>query len=292
MLASTSTLSYITSAAALISCRDISSPPTILNTMPFALVIGKSSRGDDIAAIAASVARCFPLPCPIPISAVPAFAMIDLTSAKSTFTSPGLTMISVIPTTPCLRISSATKNASVKGVPSGTICNNLSFDTTISVSTASFISNIASLACCMRFLPSNPNGFVTTPTVSAPASFAHSATIGAAPDPVPPPMPAVTNTKSAFSTMAIISSLVSWAARPPICGFPPAPRPRLSTFPIFSLLDGSARLLDNACASVLHTHISTPGMFAVLSMIRFTAFPPPPPTPITFILHTEPDPSA
>ena len=49
----------------------------------------------------------------------------------------------------------------------------------------------------MRLLPSNRNGRVTMPTVSAPASRASSAMIGAAPVPVPPPMPQVTNTMSA-----------------------------------------------------------------------------------------------
>ena len=44
-----------------------------------------------------------------------------LTSAKSTLTSPGLMMISEIPTTPCRRMSSATRKASWTGVASGTI---------------------------------------------------------------------------------------------------------------------------------------------------------------------------
>ena len=54
-------------------------------------------------------------------------------------------------------------------------------------------------ACARRRLPSKENGLVTTPTVKAPISLATSATIGAAPVPVPPPMPAVTNTMSAPS---------------------------------------------------------------------------------------------
>ena len=41
-----------------------------------------------------------------------------------------------------------------------------------------------------------PNGVVTMPTVSAPSSRAMRATTGAAPDPVPPPSPAVTKTMS------------------------------------------------------------------------------------------------
>lgn len=55
----------------LISCRVMSAPPAMLNTMPFALVMGKPRRGEDIAAMAASTARVLPLPVPIPMRAVP-----------------------------------------------------------------------------------------------------------------------------------------------------------------------------------------------------------------------------
>ncbi len=44
----------------------------------------------------------------------------------------------------------------------------------------------------MRRTPSNWNGLVTTPTVRMPISRAARAMTGAAPVPVPPPMPAVT----------------------------------------------------------------------------------------------------
>ena len=46
----------------------------------------------------------------------------------------------------------------------------------------------------MRRWPSNWNGLVTTPTVRMPSSFATREITGDAPVPVPPPMPAVTNT--------------------------------------------------------------------------------------------------
>jgi hypothetical protein len=46
----------------------------------------------------------------------------------------------------------------------------------------------------MRRWPSKWNGLVTTPTVRMPSSLAARAITGAAPVPVPPPMPAVTNT--------------------------------------------------------------------------------------------------
>ena len=186
-------------------------------------------------------------------------------------------------------MSSATRKASVSGVPSGTICSSLSLDTTMSVSTLPFISRMAERACCMRLRPSKPKGLVTTPTVRAPASLAHSATTGAAPLPVPPPMPAVTNTKSASWTIFIISSRLSSAALCPTAGLPPAPRPRDVVVPMLSFF--GAMLLASACASVLSVHISTPIMPA-LSIMRFTALPPPPPTPMTLIRHGEPDPSA
>ena len=46
----------------------------------------------------------------------------------------------------------------------------------------------------------SPISMRTVPTVNAPASLATSATIGAAPDPVPPPIPAVTKTRSRPAT--------------------------------------------------------------------------------------------
>ncbi len=46
-------------------------------------------------------------------------------------------------------------------------------------------------------LPSKAKGLVTTATVRMPSSRAISATTGAAPVPVPPPMPAVMNSMSA-----------------------------------------------------------------------------------------------
>mmetsp|Transcript_15930 Transcript_15930/g.20846 ORF Transcript_15930/g.20846 Transcript_15930/m.20846 type:complete len:213 (-) Transcript_15930:649-1287(-) len=198
-----------------------------------AFSMGLSRSGLDMAAAAASSARVFPVPIPIPIKAVPASYITDLTSAKSTFISPGLTIISLIPTTPCRRISSATANDRSKGVFSGIISSNLLFDTTITVSTDLRNRSIASVACFILLRPSNKNGLVTIPTVSAPHSFATSAMTGAAPLPVPPPIPLVTKHKSDPATIAAISSRDSSAARRPISGSPPAPRPRVTPAPIF-----------------------------------------------------------
>ena len=63
-----------------------------------------------------------PEPLPIPINAVPALPIIVRTSAKSTLIKPGLIMISLIPTTPCLNTSSATLKAFCNGVFSICVC--------------------------------------------------------------------------------------------------------------------------------------------------------------------------
>mmetsp|Transcript_16603 Transcript_16603/g.40561 ORF Transcript_16603/g.40561 Transcript_16603/m.40561 type:complete len:300 (+) Transcript_16603:776-1675(+) len=286
ILAFGSTASYITSAAEFISCKVISCPPVILKTIPLAFSIGKSNNGELIAATAASCALVFPDPVPIPIRALPASAMTDRTSAKSTLISPGLTMISEIPTTPCLKMSSATEKASCRGVLSGTICKSLSLDTMINVSTRSRRFAIASVACCILRRPSKPKGFVTTPTVKHPISFATSATTGAAPDPVPPPIPAVTKTRSPAETASPIKSRLSSAAFLPISGLPPAPKPLVNFAPILQVF--GARDLDKACASVFIDQNSTP---STQPTILLTALPPPPPTPITLIKQGEAPPS-
>ena len=59
----------------------------------------------------------------------------------------------------------------------------------------------------------------------------HFTTIGAAPDPVPPPIPAVTNTKSLPATKRKISLRLSSAALRPLSGTPPAPKPRVTSLP-------------------------------------------------------------
>ena len=77
---------------------------------------------------------------------------------------------------------------------------------TISVSTSARSRSIPASAWTARRLPSNPNGRVTTPIVSAPIARATLATTGAPPVPVPPPSPAVTKTMSAPLSTSSISS--------------------------------------------------------------------------------------
>ena len=134
-------------------------------------------------------------------------------------------------------------------------------------------------ACTERRRPSKANGRVTTPMVSAPRLLAISATTGAPPVPVPPPLPAVMKTMSAPLSTSSISSRCSSAAWRPTSGSEPAPRPRVSSRPMSSFT--SASLISSACASVLMAMNSTP--FRPASIMRLTAFTPPPPMPTTLM---------
>ena len=146
-------------------------------------------------------------------------------SAKSIFTSPTDVNKSVILVIPCSNILSASEKALSNVTFESVIFKRLSFKTTIKSSTLLFNLSIPFTALKLRAFPSNKNGFVTIPTVNIPISFAISATIGAAPVPVPPPIPAVINTKSAPANICFISSLFSIAALSPTISFAPAPNP-------------------------------------------------------------------
>mmetsp|Transcript_1861 Transcript_1861/g.7066 ORF Transcript_1861/g.7066 Transcript_1861/m.7066 type:complete len:235 (-) Transcript_1861:111-815(-) len=139
--------------------------------------------------------------------------------------------------------------------------------------------SMASIAEAIRRRPSNVNGRVTTPTVRFPASFDARATTGALPLPVPPPIPAVTNTRSAPATAAAISARDSFAAISPNSALPPVPNPFVAVLPICNRF--GACDCTSACASVFKLQNSTP--IKPEFTIRFTAFPPPPPHPMTLI---------
>ena len=130
-----------------------------------------------------------------------------------------------MPCTPARSTWSAVANASIIEMPRSLISRRRSFGTTMRVSTSSFSFATPVSACCWRRRPSNENGLVTTPMVSAPIDFAIFATTGAPPVPVPPPSPAVTKTMSAPRSASSISSAWSSAARRPTSGSAPAPRP-------------------------------------------------------------------
>ena len=161
-----------------------------------------------------------------------------------------------------------------------TISRRRSFGITIRVSTACFKHSIPFNAFCIRAFASKRKGFVTTPTVRIPISFAIFATTGAAPVPVPPPIPQVTNTMSAPFNAWEISSELSSAAFSPTSGRAPAPNPLVSFSPICIAVGALQNC--SACLSVLIPINSTPAIFS--SIMRFTALFPAPPTPTTIIL--------
>ena len=107
-----------------------------------------------------------------------------------------------MPCTPWRSTSSATRNASTIEVDLSSTVSRREFGITISVSTSRASSSTPWSACSPRRWPSNENGLVMMPTVSAPTSREIRATIGAAPVPVPPPAPAVMNTMSEPRSMA------------------------------------------------------------------------------------------
>ncbi|VWM24072.1 Uncharacterised protein [Collinsella intestinalis] len=206
--------------------------------------------------------------------------MIVLTSAKSRLMTPGTVIRSVIPWVPWDRTPSAVVKASSMVVFFSAMSSRRSFGMTIMVSTDSASVLIPSSAEFLRLRPSKVNGLVTTATVSAPTSFiAMSATMGAAPVPVPPPSPQVMNTMSAPASASAISSRLSSAALRPTSGLAPAPRPRVMSVPMWTLM--SASEMARAWASVLMATNSTPRIPS--SIMRFTAFVPPPPTPTTLM---------
>src|SRR3989454_3741773 len=278
--ASSPAASFTTSEIWVTSPSVRSSPPVMLRSTPVAPVIEMlSSSGDEIACCTASIARFSPRPMPVPMIAAPPFCITVRTSAKSTFTMPVTVMREEMPWVACSSTSSAFLSASWNGIPLPTTASSRSFGTTTMVSTCLRISAIPMSAWRIRLRPSNRNGLVTMPMVRAPRSRAICEMMGDAPVPVPPPMPHVTNTRSAPCRPCSTSSRFSSMAWRPISGRAPAPRPRVSFFPICTFT--SALLLSNACASVFTEMNSTP--WRPSSTMRFRALPPPPPTPTTFI---------
>ena len=176
----------------------------------------------------------------MPIMAVPASFMTVRMSAKSRLIRPGMVIRSVTPWMPWRSVSSAMRNASSMLVFLSTISSRRSLGMTMSVSTFWDSRSIPCSAWLRRVRPSKENGLVTMPTVSAPiSSRAISAMIGAAPVPVPPPSPAVTKTMSASASASRISARDSSAAWQPTSGFAPAPRPRVSSSPMWMVLSAS-----------------------------------------------------
>ena len=215
----------------------------------------------------------------MPISAAPWPIMIAFTSAKSRLINPGNTIRSLIPCTPWRSTSSAFLKASIMVVFLSVTAIRRSLGMVIRVSTRPESASTPRSADSIRFLPSKVKGLVTTPIVRAPLERAISAMIGAAPVPVPPPIPEVTKTMSASWRMLDNSSRDSSAAISPISGSPPQPRPRVTLRPMW-ILEGASEV-SSAWMSVLTAMKSTPRSLA--RIIRLTALLPPPPTPMTLI---------
>src|SRR3954447_9504806 len=277
MFASGCAASLTALAASLISHRERSGPPVIESRILRAPSIEVSSRGDSVAALAASTARSSPWPMPMPSRALPASDMIVRTSAKSRLMSPGRVTRSLMPCTPWRRTSSATRKASTMDVCLSRTLSSLLLGTTMRVSTSSASACTPMSAAAERRLPSKTNGLVTMPTVSAPSSRAMRATIGAAPVPVPPPAPAAMKTMSEPLSSALMRSYSSIADMRPRSGFEPAPSPRVTCGPMCSVTSAVDCCSD--CRSVLTARNSTPSTWA--STMRLTAFTPAPPTPTT-----------
>ena len=132
------------------------------------------------------------------------------------------------------------------------------------------------MAFSILILPSALNGRVTTPMTKAPCLLAISATTGAEPVPVPPPMPAVTNTMFAPSTYFRRSPSDSSAACCPISGMAPAPSPLVVDLPSRTLF--GACMASRCRASVLQATMVAPDTPAWVTLLA--VFEPPPPQPM------------
>ena len=273
--------SWMKSVISMISSMRISSVPKVmLSRTKFAPVMSQSlSRGDSNASVTAVRARPSPLALPEPMMARPELRMTVLTSFMSTLISPVSVMTSAMPLAAVQRISSALlKAARMVRLPYSS--RSLSLRMMSNVSTASRIFSSPSVACALRRRPSNWKGMVTMPTVRMSISRAAWAMTGAAPVPVPPPIPAVMKTMLVLLPISsLTSSNVSMAALRPTSGREPAPWPPVRVAPSWTFT--GTGLASRAWASVLHTMKSTPWM--PRSYIVFTAFEPPPPTPMTLI---------
>ena len=158
--------------------------------------------------------------------------MMAVTSAKSRLMNPVSRIRSEMDCTAWRSTSSAISKALAKVIFWSVAYFRRSLGMMTRESTLLRSSSMPCSAWVMRRRPSKPKGFVTTPTVRIPASRAISATTGAAPVPVPPPMPAVMNTMSVFSSALAIWLRLSSAALRPTSGLEPAPLPPVSFSPI------------------------------------------------------------
>ena len=271
-------------AAVSTSSSPSSEEPVMLMRTPVAPLMDVSSSGLETAAIAACSALSRPEAVPTPMCAWPASFMMAETSAKSRLmiTCSEYATSSEMELTACFKTSSAIPKALAKVIFWSVTNFRRSFGMIIRESTLSERFAMPPSACRIRFAPSNLKGFVTTPTVKMPLSCANCAIMGAAPVPVPPPIPAVIKTMSVSSSTCAIAFLDSSADFWPISGLEPAPMPPVSFSPIWILFLQVD--LFRSCLSVLIATNSTPCTpDAIILLITLL---PAPPTPMTLILTT------
>ena len=203
----------------------------IFNNILPAPVIDFSSNGLWSANSVAFTALFSPSASPKPIIATPESSIVVLMSAKSRLIKPVFNIKSASPFIPIFNTLLASIKAFWRVIVFSGSSNSLSLGITISASTTSFKLTIPSSAFLILLLPSKLNGFVTTATVNMPISLATLAITGAAPVPVPPPIPEVMNNISVSSNNVFILSKSSSAASFPISGFAPAPKPLVDFSP-------------------------------------------------------------
>ena len=269
----------------MISSIRISSVPKVMfkSTWSAPVMSLSLSKGLSNASVTAFAARPCPEALPDPMIARPLSRMTVLTSFMSTLISPVRVMTSAMPLAAVQRIWSALANAlRMVWLPNNS--RSLSLRMIRSVSTAARIWSRPSVACWLRRRPSNKNGTVTMPTVKMPRSLHAWAMTGAAPVPVPPPIPAVKNAmRVSVPSRSSTSSRLSIAAFLPTSGRAPAPCPPVRVAPSCTLR--GTGLMSKAWASVLQTMKSTP-LMPFWNMV-LTALEPPPPTPITLMGELE-----
>jgi len=133
----------------------------------------------------------------------------------------------------------------------------------------------AASACFIRRVPSKLNGLVTTATVKSHLA-GRTRHNGAAPVPVPPPIPAVTNTMCYHEWLRkSLRSFLS-AAAVPMSGLAPAPKPSVNCLPSCSFTSAGWR--SSTCKSVLAMAKSPRQLSANHVLHRVAAAAP---TPIT-----------
>ena len=215
------------------------------------------------------------------MTATPPLRRVVSTSAKSRLIVPAIFTRSEIPRAALLSVSSALAKAS-ETVKSLYTSMRRWLLMTRRASTLSRICLTPSSAWRILAVPSKRKGMVTIPIVSRPACMAILPMTGAAPVPVPPPIPAVMKTMRVSPSMRAsrIACSLSRAASLARSGLAPAPRPLVTVGPIVIL--STTGLRSRAWVSVLHRRKDTPGTEPLVH-IFVTALPPPPPTPTTLM---------